>query len=265
MSEVGQPIGVTIMPRKPAQTARPTRAELIELFSLVGFDDVMLAVKMGKTPKTRNRPIDPYPTPQRREIDRKALNREVSNRNVNVDPGKRKHVWKALERFGIADAAYIDAWKAAARAEDWSDEQAAKFEARIVRNNAMKEYARACADTKMVPHIIVEPVAYLDDETAQAQRYLDLSSAARALPEYLSAWLRYKLNAARYSDSDLTELLHLIDDDLQENALRHRLTDMERRLSRGASQVLAFALVGRSLWSAGWVAVRQAVRDARSD
>ena len=32
---------------------------------------------------------------------------------------------------------------------------------------------------------------------------------------------------------------------------------MERRLSRGASQFLAFALVGRGLWSAGWVAVRR--------
>jgi uncharacterized protein YndB with AHSA1/START domain len=48
------------------------------------------------------------------------------------------------------------------------------------------------------------------------------------------------------------------------------LTDMERRLSfvNGGNDefhVLALVSGGVGVWSAGWVAVRQAVRDARSD
>jgi len=41
--------------------------------------------------------------------------------------------------------------------------------------------------------------------------------------------------------------------------------DMESVLSRGTAQSFRFRGDGSGLWSAGWVAVRQAVRDARSD
>jgi hypothetical protein len=40
------------------------------------------------------------------------------------------------------------------------------------------------------------------------------------------------------------------------------LTDMESGLSRRGRRFLAFAWVCRGLWSAGWMAVRRAVRDA---
>ena|SRR5450755_996537 len=41
--------------------------------------------------------------------------------------------------------------------------------------------------------------------------------------------------------------------------------DMESRLSSVGAEFLAFCVPCGLVWSAGWVAVRQAVRDARSD